>query len=593
MDASSAFARRRAQAANPKPFTEEEKIAAGVIETPTPEPAQEVSAKPAPPARRRQESYLPDIHRPLPQSMDAEKGTIGSIMLSPKRCMYEAEGTVGESHFHYPPHQRIFTTLREMHGDNEPIDLISVTQRLEDTGHLNEVGGAAYITELFMFVPTAANFSYYLEILCEKYKAREASLLFTQAAAAALEPGGSETLDTLLQSAADKIRSIQDIGKVNAGIEVHSFDDLANFDTKHDEDSVLGYRYLCRGGSCLVVGQSGIGKSSLGVQKAIRWGQGKSIFGLGPTRGRKLKSLFIQAENDKGDLAEMMQGVLRRYPVPEDTTREAFLAQMREQIVFARDTIHTGADFARCAARLIDKHKPDLVWVDPLLSYAGDDISSQKVASQFLRNTLNPIAFDTGIIWMLLHHTGKPSTDPKAKAHWTDHDFSYAAFGSSELVNWARAVMVLRSIGEGRFELRFSKRGKRTGVKEFQDPHVEYPKPAEFTDVVYIEHAKDAIYWEQIEKPADVEQGKKREKANGQFETQYSEEDIYNVMEKFENGRKPSQIMAVVKEQIGLKDRTFWNLWKKIKVSSRVIEKDGYWYANTEANQAKVYPSKS
>jgi hypothetical protein len=36
--------------------------------------------------------------------------------------------------------------------------------------------------------------------------------------------------------------------------------------------------------------------------------------------------------------------------------------------------------------RLIAKHKPDLVWIDPLLSYIGDDISKQSVCSQFLRN---------------------------------------------------------------------------------------------------------------------------------------------------------------------------------------------------------------
>lgn len=54
--------------------------------------------------------------------------------------------------------------------------------------------------------------------------------------------------------------------------------------------------------------------------------------------------------------------------------------------------------------------------------------------------------------------------------------------------------------------------------------------------------------------------------------------------------------MNVAKEQIGMKDRTFWNLWKKLKIAHRVLEKDRYWYANTPANQEKVYgknPSKA
>ena len=152
-------------------------------------------------------------------------------------------------------------------------------------------------------------------------------------------------------------------------------------------------------------------------------------------------------------MAEMMQGVLRACPVPEGMTREDMIADLEQFLIFKRDTIHTGADFARCASRLIEKHQPDLVWVDPLLSYVGDDISQQRVASTFLRNTLNPIAMNTGIVWMLLHHTGKPSTDPRARAHWTDHDFSYAAFGSSELVNWARAVNVLEELWQRRLRI--------------------------------------------------------------------------------------------------------------------------------------------
>lgn len=561
-------------AAAQKPqLTPEEARQFGIEDAPTPDPAPPKEQPQEPRAKR--ESYLPNVMRPLPQSMDAEKGVLGSILLVPKK-MYEVEATIGASHFHQPSHATIFQALKELHGDNEPIDLISLTNYLEGQNKLDDVGGPAAVTELFTFVPTASNLSYYLGILCEKYKARQALLLFTQAAAAASEPGGADMIDSLLQSTSDRLRTIQDIGQANAGIEVHSFDSLANFDTKEDSDSVLGYRYLCRGGSCLIVGQSGIGKSSIATQKAIRWAQGQDIFGLGPTRGRKLKSLFIQAENDAGDLAEMIQGVLRSYPLPPGVSREAFIAEMRDHLVFARDTIHTGADFARCAARLINKHKPDLVWVDPLLSYAGDDISSQKVASHFLRNTLNPIAFDTGIIWMLLHHTGKPSTDPKAKAHWTDHDFSYAAFGSSELVNWARAVMVLRSIGEGRFELRFSKRGKRTGVKEYQDPDHVHTQPAPFTDVVYIQHAKDAIYWEQIEKPAKEELNSSKKG----FVEKVPDSEIDERLAELDNvGRNQKQMFECIRGNLTktISYQTFSRLFKA-KLTGKYENKNGLYY---------------
>lgn len=579
----------RLAAQEPKPLSDEEKSQFGIEEPgPSTVPVNGEALKKVAPRRA---SFLPEVSKPLPQSLDAEKGVLGSVLLSPKR-MYEVERIVGESHFCHPAHHVVFQALKELHSHNDPIDLISVTQYLDDQGKLSDAGGAAAVTELFTFVPTAGNLPYYLDILCEKYKARETWKLGMLAAEAALSNHGPGEIDSLLQSFSDRVRSIQNIGKVDAGIEVISFRSIMDFDTKEDGDSVLGHRYLCRGGSALIVGPSGIGKSSLAMQQAIRWAQGQPCFGLGPTGGRRLRCLFIQAENDKGDLAEMMQGVIRGFPLPPGMPLEEFAADMEMQIVFARDTIHTGPDFARCAARLIDRHKPDLVFVDPLLSYVGDDISSQKVASQFLRNTLNPIARNTGIIWMLLHHTGKPSTDPKAKAHWKDHDFSYAAFGSSELVNWARAVMVLRSIGEDRFELRFSKRGKRTGVIEYQDPEVVHDKPAPFTDVVYIQHAKGAICWEQITKPDGIDVPKGNKDGSGQFVTKYSEDALFELVKGIEHGRTPTQYKSIAMEQMGMKERTFWNVWKKLRESDHVFENNRIWFAKTPENIDRYYPKK-
>ena len=81
---------------------------------------------------------------------------------------------------------------------------------------------------------------------------------------------------------------IASIARLAAGdsddIETHTFSSLAGIDTKNDPNSVLGYRWLCRGGSCLIVGQSGLGKSSIGMQAGILWGQGKDLWGVGPRR---------------------------------------------------------------------------------------------------------------------------------------------------------------------------------------------------------------------------------------------------------------------------------------------------------------------
>ena len=75
-----------------------------------------------------------------------------------------------------------------------------------------------------------------------------------------------------------------------------------------DPMELLRHRFLCRGAGLLVVGPTGIGKSSLSMQAKILWAIGKPLFGIHPTK--PLKSLLIQAENDDGDLAEMRDGVM-------------------------------------------------------------------------------------------------------------------------------------------------------------------------------------------------------------------------------------------------------------------------------------------
>ena len=71
----------------------------------------------------------------------------------------------------------------ELWDINKPIDFITLTQVLRDRGKLDQVGGAAFVTGLFTFIPTAANASYYIEILQEKYTLREIIKVCTEYAA--------------------------------------------------------------------------------------------------------------------------------------------------------------------------------------------------------------------------------------------------------------------------------------------------------------------------------------------------------------------------------------------------------------------------
>lgn len=129
-------------------------------------------------------SYSPDPHRLLPQSPDAEKGVLSSFLINPREvgglC---AEKNITVGHFAIPAHGTIYETLLSMWDRNEPIDFITLTQILRDKGQLDHCGGAAFITDLFTFLPTAANAGYYVEILEEKFTLREVIKVCTEYAA--------------------------------------------------------------------------------------------------------------------------------------------------------------------------------------------------------------------------------------------------------------------------------------------------------------------------------------------------------------------------------------------------------------------------
>lgn len=83
-----------------------------------------------------------------------------------------AEKGVTRDFFFIPAHAQIYEELIRMWDKNEPIDFITLTQSLRDKGLLDQCGGAAFVTDLFTFLPTAANAAYYIEIIQEKYTLR-------------------------------------------------------------------------------------------------------------------------------------------------------------------------------------------------------------------------------------------------------------------------------------------------------------------------------------------------------------------------------------------------------------------------------------
>ena len=79
------------------------------------------------------------------------------MLLSPRDIIAECVEKINENYFYIPAHQTVYSVLVDLWNAGQPIDLITFTQVLRDRNLLDAIGGAAFVTSLYTFVPTAAN----------------------------------------------------------------------------------------------------------------------------------------------------------------------------------------------------------------------------------------------------------------------------------------------------------------------------------------------------------------------------------------------------------------------------------------------------
>src|SRR6266436_3899496 len=113
-----------------------------------------------------------EVPRSLPSSEDGEKGVLCSLLLSPREVADICVLSLNPDAFYIPAHRTIYSLVLEFGDKYKPIDFISLKQALKDRNQLEEIGGPEYLSDLYNFVPTAANAGYYVDIVREKYVLR-------------------------------------------------------------------------------------------------------------------------------------------------------------------------------------------------------------------------------------------------------------------------------------------------------------------------------------------------------------------------------------------------------------------------------------
>lgn len=105
--------------------------------------------------------------RTPPHDLLAEQSTLGGMLLS-KDAVADVTSLLRGNDFYVPKHEIIYDAILSLYAQGEPTDVITVTDQLTKNGELQRAGGADYLHTITSIVPTAANASFYADIVAEK-----------------------------------------------------------------------------------------------------------------------------------------------------------------------------------------------------------------------------------------------------------------------------------------------------------------------------------------------------------------------------------------------------------------------------------------
>lgn len=140
-----------------------------------------------------------------PQNVEAEQSVLGTILLSDHSLSSVLELLVSND-FYKESHKLIFEAMIVLFENNEPQDIITVSNLLRDQNNLEKAGGVAYLATLTSIVPVTANLFHYAKIIRQKAVLRNLISVNTEIASRCYEEQGD--IDTLVDEAEQAIFEI-------------------------------------------------------------------------------------------------------------------------------------------------------------------------------------------------------------------------------------------------------------------------------------------------------------------------------------------------------------------------------------------------
>lgn len=344
---------------------------------------------------RRVPATNPD--RLPPHSIEAEAGVLGCVLLSPLEYTRSLLSDLKSDSFYSLQNRMVFDAIATMHRDKQAIDVITLQQRLNDAGLLEQIGGIAYLAKLQDDVPSAANWDYYRDIVLEKYQLRKIAQTCTDIVGRVYD--STCTVDELRFSAQSDLGEV--FGKNGGGLpDIVCATNFLKVPLPVAEQIVEGL--LHKGSKLSLGGSSKAYKTWLLAGLGIAVASGTDWMGFHTIKG---KGLYLNFEIQPAPWQSRLTSICKAKGI-----------ELEPDMFQLWNLRGYGADFRSLIPKIIERAQSEgysLIILDPIYKLYGgtDENAAGDVAA--LLNALEHLAVETGAAIVYGSHFAKGNASAK------------------------------------------------------------------------------------------------------------------------------------------------------------------------------------
>jgi replicative DNA helicase len=354
-----------------------------------------------------------DLGRIPPQALDLEEAVLGALLLE-RDALTSVIDILKPDIFYKEAHQKIFKAISILFADTEPIDILTVTNKLKTLGQLDEVGGPYYISQLTNRVGSTANIEFHTRILAQKFIQRELIRVSSSTIKDAFED--STDVFNLLDRAEQSLFDISENNFRRESLDMKTLVMEAIKEIEKAKNSEGKLRGVPSGFTELDRLTAGWQKSDL-VVIAARPGMGKTAFALSLTRNAAIAGYpvaFFSLEMSSVQLAtrlissetEISGEKLKKGELREDEWRQlnTKIKSLEDASIFIDDTPALSIFELRAKCRrLKEQHQIQLIVIDYIqLMRAGDNTGNREQEISSISRSLKALAKELNVPVLVL-----------------------------------------------------------------------------------------------------------------------------------------------------------------------------------------------